>query len=159
MDSQLIITSVERLQSRIESQLREMGRVSILYVSLNKTQKSTENALKKAKIKTKNIFFIDCVALEEMQDGVFHIAPDDLFMLRSTIASFGKKMKGQKVLLIDTLSTLLFYNNEEEVAKFIKMILEDASQKNMGVLVFNPKTKGEELLHNIFSFFDKVDKR
>ena len=70
-----------------------------------------------------------------------------------------KDIKGEKFLIIDALSTLLIYNDENKVAKFVKEITEYASQNDVDVIAFSPKTKGEELLNKIFNFFDKVKKR
>lgn len=62
-------------------------------------------------------------------------------------------------MIIDALSTLLIYNSENKVAKFVKEITECASKGNMEAIALSPKTKGKELLNKIFNFFDKVKKK
>ena len=158
MASLLIITSVEKLQSRINSTLKSFINIPGIYVSLNKTQKSTENILQEAGVDTKKLFFIDCVTSERTRDDVVHIAPTELDLLSSAINDFIKDIKAEKFLIIDALSTLLIYNDERKVAKFVKEITGYASQNNVKVAAFSPETKGEELLNDIFNFFDKVDK-
>lgn len=159
MTSLLIITSVEKLQDRVNSMVKSFKNIPGIYVSLNKTQKSTENILKKNKINTNKIFFIDCVTSEKTREDVLHIAPDQLDLLSSAINTFIKDIKGKKFLILDALSTLLIYNDENNVAKFVKEVTEYASQNDVEVIAFSPKTKGEELLNKIFNFFDKVKKR
>lgn len=159
MTSLLIITSVEKLQDRVNSMVKSFKNIPGIYVSLNKTQKSTENILKKNKINTNKIFFIDCVTSEKTREDVLHIAPDQLDLLSSAINAFIKDIKGKKFLILDALSTLLIYNDENNVAKFVKEVTEYASQNDVEVIAFSPKTKGEELLNKIFNFFDKVKKR
>lgn len=159
MTSLLIITSVEKLQSRINSIIKSFINIPGIYVSLNKTQKSTENILQEAGIDTKKLFFIDCVTSERTRDDVVHIAPTELDLLSSAINDFIKDIKGEEFLIIDALSTLLIYNHENEVAKFVKKVTEFASQHDTQVAAFSPATKGEELLNDdIFNFFDKVEK-
>ncbi len=158
MTSLLVITSVEELQSRIDSVVKSFKNIPGIYVSLNKTQKSTENILKKAGINTNKLFFIDCVTTEKTRNDVLHIAPDQLHLLSPAIYAFMKDIKGEKFLIIDALSTLLIYNDEDNVAKFVKEVTEYASQNDVKVVAFSPKTKGEELLNKIFNFFDNVKK-
>ncbi len=159
MTSLLVITSVERLQNRINSVVSSFRKTPGVYVSLNKTQKSTEDILKENRINTNKLFFIDCVTSEKTRDDVLHVAPDQLDLLSSAINTFIKDIKGEKFLIIDALSTLLIYNDENRVAQFVKEVTEYASQNDVKVVAFSPKTKGEELLNKIFNFFDKVEKR
>ena len=159
MTSLLVITSVEKLQNRINSVVSSFKNIPGIYVSLNKTQKSIEDILKKAEINTNKLFFIDCVTSEKTRDDVLHLSPDQLDLLSSAINDFIKDIKGEKFLIIDALSTLLIYNDENKVAKFVKEVTEYASQNDVKVIAFSPETKGEELLNKLFNFFDKVEKR
>lgn len=157
MTSQLTITSVETLQSKINATVKSFdGRIGI-YISLNKTQKSTEEILKKNGINTDKLFFIDCVTIEKVREDVLHIRPEQLDKLSTAINEFIKDIPDDKFLIIDALSTLLIYNNENKVAIFIKELTEYASDNNVHVIAFSPKTQGEELLDKIFNFFDKVE--
>jgi len=158
MASKLIITPVEKLQERIIEIIKDYKDKIGIYVSLNKTQKSAEEILKKSNIDTKRLFFIDCVTLEQTKEEVLHIKPNDLDRLSYAINEFIKDIKEDKFLIIDALSTLLIYNNENKVAAFVKEITEYASQNNVEVIALSPKTKGEELLNKIFNFFDEVKK-
>jgi len=159
MTSLLVITSVEKLQTSINSLVKSFKNIPGIYVSLNKTQKSIENILKQNGINTNKLFFIDCVTSEKTRDDVLHIVPDQLDLLSSAINAFMKDIKGEKFLIVDALSTLLIYNDENKVAKFVKEITEYASQNDVKVIAFSPETKGEELLNKIFNFFDKVEKK
>jgi archaellum biogenesis ATPase FlaH len=159
MTSQLIITSVERLQLDTIAKMKSLkGKIGI-YVSLNKTQKSTEEMLNKAVIDTTKMFFIDCVSKEKVRDDVLHIGPENLEMLSAAIQAFIKDISGEKFIIIDALSTLLIYNNENKVAKFVRELTEYASENKVYVIAFSPKTQGEELLNKIFNFFDEVEKK
>ena len=158
MASSLIITQVEKLQNRINTTVGSFDGTPGVYVSLNKPQKNIEGILKKNKIDSNKLFFIDCVVNEKARDDVLHISPDELYLLSSAINSFIKQIDGEKFLIIDGLSTLLIYNNDNNVAKFVKEVTEYASRQDVSVMAFSPKTKGEELLNKIFNFFDEVKK-
>lgn len=157
MSSKLIITSVEKLQDKIGETIKIQNNAPGVYVSLNKTQKSTEKMLKKSGVSTNRLFFIDCVTEEKARDDVLHIAPDQLELLSTAISSFIDDIPGRKFLIIDALSTLLIYNNENSVAKFAKEVTGYASDNDVKVIAFSPETKGEQLLDKIFNFFDDVE--
>ena len=157
MTSQLTITSVETLQGKINAAVKSFSGKIGIYVSLNKTQKSTEEILRKYGVNTERLFFIDCVTSEKEREDVLHIKPDKLDILSTAINEFIKDIDGEKFLIIDALSTLLIYNSENKVAMFIKEITEYASGNQVTVIAFSPKTHGEELLEKIFNFFDKVE--
>jgi len=156
--SLLVITPVERLQSEIATALKAFGSIPGIYVSLNKTQKSAEKALKKARINTKKLFFIDCTS-EKSSDDIIHVAPTQLGKLAYAIDCFVKEISGKKFLLIDALSTLLIYNSEDKVAGFAKAVTDFCSQNNVDVVALTPTAKGEELLNKVFNFFDEVKGR
>lgn len=158
MTSTLLITSVQNLKKDINKVVKSLKNLPGIYVSLNKTQKSLENLLKKEKINLNKLFFIDCVTSKQTKEDVLHIPITNLKELSYSINRFIKEIKGKKFLIIDALSTLLIYNNENNVAAFVKEITEYAAQKDIEIFAFSPKTEGEELLNKIFNFFDKVKK-
>jgi archaellum biogenesis ATPase FlaH len=159
MASLLIIGSVEKLQEKANHVVRSFRDTPGIYVSLNKTQKSIEEVFKKSGINTKKLFFIDCVTSKNTRDDVLNIAPDRLDLLDSAVGAFIKDIKGKKFLVIDALSVLLIYNNNDSVARFVKKMTEYASENDVKIVALSPKTKGEELLKKIFNFFDKVEGR
>jgi archaellum biogenesis ATPase FlaH len=158
MPSLLAIVSVESLQKEINRTVSAFN-IPGIYVSLNKTQKSIEEIFRKQGIDTSKIFFIDCVTSEKTRDDVLHIPPTQLDRLGYAVSSFIKQIPGSKFLIIDALSTLLIYNDENKVAAFVKEITEYASRNDVKVIAFSPETKGEELLNKIFNFFDQVKKK
>jgi archaellum biogenesis ATPase FlaH len=153
MVSELIIVSIENLQTRVNKIIKSHEDKLGIYVCLNKTQKSIENILKEQKISTNKLFFIDCVTFEKTREDVLHISPDNLDKLKLAIFSAISDIQGDKFLVIDALSTFLIYNNKEKVSEFIKEVIEYATQNNVEVIALSPETKGEELLEKIESFF------
>jgi len=159
MASTLIVTSVEKLQSEIVSALKQVKNKTGIYISLNKSQKSTEAFLKKNGINTKKLFFIDCVTEEKTRDDVLHIPPDKPKLLKAAVHTFLQDVQQDTFLIVDALSTLLIYNSENTVAQLVKDITTCACEHDVTTIAFSPKTKGEELLNKIFNFFDEVKKK
>src|SRR3989339_61791 len=115
-----------------------------------------ENILKKNGVNVEKLFFIDCVSSSGAEDDVVQISPTRLSDIKCAVEAFVNEIKGKKFLVIDALSVLLIYNNENQVASFVRNITRDASDKDVEFIAFSPKTKGEELLNKIFNFFDEV---
>jgi len=157
MSSILIKTSIERLQKEVVKTLSQLQDSVGIFVSLNKTQKSVEAILRENNINIDKLFFIDCVTSEQSRESVIHIRPNNLNLLFTTIEAFVKEIPGNKFLIIDAISTLLIYNNENKVAGFVKDITCLTSAKGIDMIAFTPQTKGEELLDKIYNFFDEVE--
>lgn len=159
MGSVLVTTSVEKLQNGINSVIKTFGDAIGIYVSLNKTHEAVEKALKNSNINTQKIFFIDCVSSDAQDRDVINVKPSDLEMLERVIKIYIEEIKQKEFILIDSLATFLIYNNENEVAQFIKRITEYASKKKVEVVALTQRTTGEELLKKIYNFFDRVDRQ
>ena len=158
MRSKLVVLPVERLQEKVNDTITILENGIGIYVSLNKAKRSLDNEFNKNNIKTKKIFFIDCVTSEEKEGDAIKIKPNNLEELSHTIKTFTKEIKGEKYLILDALSTLLIYNSENQVASFVQEITEYYAQKNTKVIAFSPTTQGEDLLNKIFNFFDEVER-
>ncbi|MFH0971026.1 MAG: hypothetical protein V1835_00515 [Candidatus Micrarchaeota archaeon] len=156
MGSLLIITSVESLQKEIISSIKDANGKYGVYISLNRPQKNAEETLKKARIDARKLFFVDCVSSLQEEGDVLHVKPKELDKLSCAITSYIREIPGEKYLLIDALSTLLIYNDENKVAQFVKEVTEFSSEKGVNVIAFSPKTRGEDLLNKIYNFFDEV---
>ena len=159
MTSTLIIESQKEIQNRITSVIKSFKNIPGVYVSLNKSKKSTEYVLKKAGINTNNLFFIDCVTSEKTKDDVIHIPPTDLSLLRCAIQEFIKNINGKDFLIIDAFATLLIYNTESKVVKFVKEMTELASKYDTELIAFSPETKEDDLLNRTYGFFENVKRK
>jgi archaellum biogenesis ATPase FlaH len=157
--STLIIVNVERMQDETNKIVKLNCALPIVYVSLNKTHANLKKIFTEKGLDMSNIFFVDCVTNEQKSEDVMHVKPTELDRLEFIINSFIKEIAGKKLLIIDALSTLLIYNNENKVAQFVKSVSEYASEKDVEVVALSPKTEGEELLRKIFNFFNKVEKK
>lgn len=160
MTSMLNVLPMESVQRRANMLVAVAGKTPCIYVSLNKTHTSVAALLDKEGIDHGNVFFIDCVTMERTPDDVdvLHIHPSDLDRLSQAIRAFIAEIQGKKCIIIDSLATLLIYNDRACVARFVKEVTEYAATNDVDVLALTPRTKGEDLLSTIFNFFDTVRK-
>ncbi len=157
-ESILKIVPVEKLQTEINNTILVKNKTIGIYISLNKTHTGSEKAILDAGGQTNKLFFIDCVSSERKKDDVLHIQPNNLELIEAGITSFVDEIKEEKFILIDSLATLLIYNKEDNVAKFVKKITEIASEKNVSIIAFSQITQGKDLLSKVYNFFDSVEK-
>jgi len=154
MQSKLIIIPVEKME-KTKIDLVKSFKTPGIYVSLNKSVKGLKQLFEKNKISFSKIFFIDCIN-SNTNPNILSIFPTQLDKLEYAIKVFINEIKGRKFLIIDALSTLLIYNNENKVASFVKEIINYSQKHEVEFVALSPKTKGEELLNKIFDFFDVV---
>ena len=161
--SLLFVCPIEHLADSINQAILLLSQKKLVgtYVSFNKPYKSLKKKLDELGVDTSKILFIDCIASSigeaEQTQNVVHIHnPSDLTSLMIAINEFGESIASEKYLVIDALATLLIYNREELVIKFVKSILEDSLKHNLKVLMFTPDAKGSEFVNKISLFFDNI---
>ena len=159
--STLIISSPELLEETID-EIIDMcikgNNLPTIYISLNKTYRSMEETLKKKGIKNDFIFFIDCITKNgEMKHerNVYYIEdPSDLTKIGITVGQILNIITGRKVLVIDELKTLLFYNDLETVVKFVRSIIGQAQNFSSNVCIIT--TEDKKLIDSVEGIFDKI---
>src|SRR3989344_2438035 len=91
---------------------------NVIYITTNKPYKYLIATLKNNKINTNNLLFIDCISKHIGEDTknkgkkcIFIEGPESLTTMSIAINEIIKGLSGKKVLLLDSLSVLLIYNN------------------------------------------------
>ncbi len=133
-----------------------------IFVTLNKDGKDLITMLEKNNVDCKNLFVVDAVSKKglkpEANENISYVeSPQDLIELEAQIVDFAKKMQpGKSFLIIDSLSTLLVYNAEKTVEKFVHGLGE--TMKELGfknVFTIRSKTR-PEIMDVLVQFSDKV---
>jgi hypothetical protein len=161
--SAMVLSPADKLQEHVNDVMQYLtkSKAAGVYVSLNKPEPKIKGILQENNVDTSKVFFVDCIASKqgktEITQDVLHIDdPTDLKLLDDSVKSYLEAIPGEKYLVIDALSTLLIYNNRENVAKFVKSVTEHAVEYKTKVVMLSPKTGDKELLTYIFNFYDKV---
>jgi archaellum biogenesis ATPase FlaH len=146
-DSILIVSESHLLHQAITivaKRLLNMDRYGI-YLSLNKPHKSIMSMLGHASVDTKRMFFVDCVtaltraALTKKDERVIYAAsPEGIEVggaIPKAILEFVHAVPGEKFLIIDTLRTLLIYNEPAAVSDFIHCLLSLTAAHELKIVV------------------------
>lgn len=131
-----------------------------LYISLNKPYETICKELKQNNLNNNRIYFIDGVSKETGKfsnlDNCFCLEDPssltELLLLTKTLCDEGKI----KFILLNSLNTLLLYNDTKTVEKFIRSLINNARKLNISVIIMSPKEKSkEDILAEITQFCDK----
>lgn len=131
-----------------------------LYISLNKPYESIYKELKQNKLDVNRIYFIDGVGKETgeflQSNKCFCLEdPASLVELSVLIKALCNENK-IKFIVLDSLNTLLLYNNVKEVERFIHNTLNRARKSGISVVVMSSKEKSKEgIVAEITQFCDK----
>ena len=125
----LIIPNVEYGKG-ITMLARKMGSQygKVLYVSLNEIYKTLVERLKKNGVDVGKFFFIDAITLTSVRDAekhgncIFVSSPNSLIELSLAITQAMNSEKPE-ALIFDSISTLLIYEKETTVTKFIHSLI------------------------------------
>ncbi|MFH1587610.1 MAG: hypothetical protein ABID38_07170 [Candidatus Diapherotrites archaeon] len=131
------------------------------YITTNKPFRKILSRFLEQGIKADNLFFIDCVtkeAPEERVGGVKVFSSQNVTEINVLLDKAIKtKKKGAEFIFLDSISTLLVYNEEKTVEKFVHALLERIYHwKTKGIFI-TVETKANELIvENLSLFFDKI---
>ena len=130
-----------------------------IYVCLNKPYSKLEQDLKKKKLDPKKIFCIDCMSelIKEKEDRetVLYIkSPADLTKIDLSIKQLSQFVGSDGCIIIDSLQTLLIYNDPFVVARFVHSVLSETNEFGMRAILFASKETNKEIVDQISPFFD-----
>jgi hypothetical protein len=143
--------------------IKKLDKKKLCYLSLNTGYGALINFLNKKNIKTKNILFIDCVTKTiatppKDQNCIYLTSPNALTQISLAIK---RALKSEiNVILIDSLSTLLVYHNQNTLTKFVHDLVHKVKETEGISLVFTISQKDENttLFKNTSMVADKVKK-
>lgn len=134
----------------------------ICYVSLNKLYQPLVRGLQQQQIDISRFFFIDAITktaianAPETENAVFVTSPSSLTELGITIKKVIDEHKIQ-VLLFDSLSTLLVYEEIQVIKQFIHTVIGQISMTNcVGIFTCLEGEKEKDLLKDLSMFVDSV---
>ncbi len=133
-----------------------------VYVTVNKQYSALEKDLKNKKVNTKNILFVDAItplsSKVDADNAIFVGSPSALTSISLTITSALKKVpEGKRVLLLDSISTMMVYNNLGSVSKFSNFLIKKMQDwKVSGAILSIEKENSEEISDYLSQIVDKV---
>jgi len=138
-----------------------------IYTTFSKPYKVVFKNLKKSKIDTKKIFFIDCVTpVSEfgeinIADKVIFCQPNSLtnISISTTTALKNLPQDKNRVLILDTISTLMLYNNRNDVIKFLHFLSGEIRRYGVKSLIFTLDEESDKSIISEVSRFCDVSLR
>ncbi len=134
-----------------------------IYISLNKPFAVLSRTFEKAGIATDSLFFVDAItnvpSVEEDSTHACLGSGIDLSNLCIGISRAVNRVGGEKFLFLDSLSTLLIYNDAKTVAKFAHLLTEKMRRWSASGSLLTVDTNAErDVVSQIAPFCDKVVK-
>ena len=131
-----------------------------LYISLNKPYETIREELTSINLDANAIYCIDFVSKKtgKFLDSDKCFCLDDPSALTELSLMINTLSDEKKInfIVLDSLSTLLLYNDEKTVEKFVHEFLNKARKSNISVVITSPKEKNEEdALAIVTQFCDK----
>ncbi|MFH1391806.1 MAG: ATPase domain-containing protein [Candidatus Diapherotrites archaeon] len=143
--------------------VRKDGTLTI-YLTVNRPCHNLMEYLKSQGIDTKNFFILDAISEEvtgpmaSTERCIYIESPKDLTSLSIGIVTAFKKTEGQeRFLFLDSLSTLMIYNDPNVVKKFIHFLTAKMRMFGVkGAMITLRKESDEKLISDFSPFVDKV---
>ena len=131
-----------------------------LYVSLNKPYETLHEELKQSNLDPSAIYCIDCVSKEtgKFSNSEKCLCLEDPSSLTELSVLTANLLDDRKIrfIILDSLSTLLLYNDAKEVEKFLHGLFNKTRKSNASIIITSPKEKSkEDLFAEITQFCDK----
>ena len=133
----------------------------LCYVSLNKPYKVLQTGLKNAGVPVENIHFVDAVSSKvgsmTPDDNVIFVSSPQALTELSISINKCLGLKDMGIVLFDSLSTLLVYEEASSVVKFVHSIISTLRNKSSkAVFLCLKEDIKTDLIKDISMFADKV---
>lgn len=132
----------------------------VIWLTMNRPFVQLKDALDFAGIPPKRIFFIDASSGpvpkdEQVENCIFIESPQDIVGMTIAISETLSLTHGKRVLLVDSLNTLLAYQSPEIVEQFTNVLANKARLLGIDV-AFLASDIGSKNLGSIETFVDEV---
>jgi hypothetical protein len=164
----LILMEEKEYASRLEEIINsvEKTRTKICYVCLSKPYTDVMEDLRKQGLNVHDFLFIDVLSShyneqEPVGNCIFISEPTNLAAIRAAIMKAVDEKKCS-VILFDTISTLLIYQETSSIVKFTHYLLTDEKQEHVKKLFIvlkngtGPNEQSAMLLKDLTMFADKT---
>lgn len=166
----VVVTDESKYYDVLDTMLKDVkkSRGKICYVCLNRTYKDVCELIKKNKISTENFIFVDTLSSyyqlqKPTKKCVFVSAPSALGEIQKAVLNLVEK-KDCKLVIFDTISTLLIYKQPENVVRFTNDLMITVKDKAKGIIYIYViiktdqilRSEHQELIEDLAMFAEKV---
>ncbi|MFH1359187.1 MAG: hypothetical protein ABIH37_04830 [archaeon] len=158
-----IINSGKYLESVSSIVKNKSKEGQIIYITTNRLVKNLIKHFKESKIQVDKILFIDCISKrvgkidEEIKNCLFLESSRSLTSIGLAITQCIKNLSGKKIVILDSLSTLLIYNDENTTGRFSNFLINKMKYKEVDFVIFALKIDlDRKIIKHIVSCSDEV---
>ena len=154
--SSIVITSSDDFNEVVLDLVKSIGsNATIVMVSFNKPSSTFENIFKG---KTKSdIFYVDLVTQvatgepQKKENVVFLASQRNLTDLSITLSEVLNRLEGKKFVILDSLTTMLLYNDSSTTTQFLQFLANRLRLWNTSSFILTMEGKGEEEVIRVVS--------
>ncbi|MBN2126843.1 MAG: hypothetical protein JW703_00450 [Candidatus Diapherotrites archaeon] len=160
----LMLIAPEIYPAARDAMLELVSTKDSIYVTLNKPVEFLLHFMQKNKLNAEKIHFIDMISAlslekENTSQTSFLNSPNALSEALIELDSAISNKTNTLVLVLDSISTLLVYNDKNSVEKFFHTLASKINQKkSIGLFLFVESEEYKEAVQTIEQFCDKVVK-
>jgi KaiC/GvpD/RAD55 family RecA-like ATPase len=162
----LLITRQEKTDLLIANLVKNFTKKGLqgIFVTLNKSARDLIEMLQEHHVESSSLFVIDAISKGNVNEvavkNITYVdSPQDLTELQAQISDFTEMIDPNKrFLILDSLSTLLIYNAERTVEKFVHSMCEILKAENFKAVFTIMEGVKPETMNVISLFFDKIIK-
>ena len=156
----LVMSSSQKYSETAISITKMLSKSSCgVYVSVNKPFETLKESFSRNKININSIFFIDMVTktkdARKDSNCLYLGNPGDLTSVSIAIDQVLSSMKGEKFVIFDTINTLLNYNNESMVIRFMHSLIGKIRSENARGVLISVGSLKENIASQLTQFCDK----
>ncbi len=160
----VLVTSHEKYDLLISHLVKSFAKKGLpgIFVTLNKGGSDLLDMLGKNKVDCSKMFVVDAISRNRSAEtkkatNISYVdSPKDLTELEAQVLDFAEKMPGPKFFVLDSLSTMLIYNAETTVEKFVHRFGERLrNQECRAVFTIMSETK-PEVMNVLSQFSDQI---
>lgn len=131
-----------------------------VYVTVAKPSQTVDRAFTEAGAKTENIFYIDCATAltgvsVKRAGNVVYLKPSDLTDITISLDDVVDELPPDRegILMFDTLSTLMVYNEADTVSRFAHALMANIRQWPIKAVVFTIDEETDEVIKSRLTQF------
>ncbi len=144
----------------------ELKGKDVVYATTNKPCGHITTLFKEAGIANK-IFFIDCISRsvmgsrteEEPENCIFIDSPQNITAISIAITKSVENLSGEKNLFVDSLSTMLMYNDANMIGRFSNFFINKMRIAGVDTIILALESDiDKDIIKKIEAFVDEVKK-
>ncbi len=159
----LYVVSPKAYEAKLIKILRGAKGYTTIYVGTSKDTMQLQADFKRNKLDISRFFFIDCTSKQAQEkikapsNTICIKNPGSLTEISLTISEVIKQIQGKKLLVVESLSSLLVYNSSILVSKFSNFLINNIQAHQIrGIFIVVNSDMSAELVAQVGSACDEI---